>query len=357
MKKLILTVFLVGIFFVAGFAYYIWNSFVTDSPSNDATEVVYEVGQGRTFTGVAVDLESKGLIKDAKLFRLYARFVGKGSKLKVGEYALRRNMTPQQVLNTLSSGVSIGRTLTISEGLNIFEISELYQAKGFGTKDEFLNVVLDKTFIKSLLGEEHDSLEGYLYPETYSLTKYSTTKTLVTQMVQNFQRIYNEVIPNSEIKGLTKHQIVTLASIVEKETGAAEERPIISSVFHNRLAKGMMLQTDPTILYGIAQENRKVILKIGREDIRRPTRYNTYVIKGLPPGPIANPGREALLATVKPDSTDFLFFVSENDGTHVFSTNYEAHNAAVKKFQVNPNARKGKSWRDLNKKKPEAQTP
>lgn len=350
MKNIFLIIFLAGIFFVGGVSYYVWNSFVSEPPSNDGTEVIYEVGQGRTFSGVASELESQGLIKNAKLFKLYAKFVGQGSKLKVGEYLLRKNMTPKEVLQILSSGVSIGRTLTVSEGLNIYEISELYQAKGFGTKEEFLNVVLDKSFVKNLLGEEHESLEGYLYPETYSLTKYSTTKTLVTQMVQNFQRVYNEVIAKSQIQGLTKHQIVTLASIVEKETGAEEERPKISSVFHNRLAKGMLLQTDPTILYGIAQENRKVILKIGRDDIRRPTRYNTYVIKGLPPGPIANPGREAILASVTPDKTEYLFFVSQNDGTHIFSTSYEAHAAAVRKFQINPEARKGKSWRDLKKK-------
>lgn len=355
MKKLILTIFIAGILLVGSLGFYVWSSFISQAPSSDNAEVVYEVKQGRTFSGVANELEEQGLVKNARLFTLYARFVGSGSKLKVGEYLLRRNMTPQEVLKVLSSGVSIGRTMTISEGLNIYEIAELYQAKGYGTKEEFLKVVLDKQLVKSLLGEEHDSLEGYLYPETYSLTKYTTTRSLVTQMVQNFQRIYDEVAPQSEITGLTKHQIVTLASIVEKETGAEEERPIISSVFHNRLAKGMLLQTDPTILYGIAQENRRVILKISREDIRRPTKYNTYVIKGLPPGPIANPGREALLAAMKPDSTDYLFFVSENDGTHVFSTTYEAHAAAVRKFQVNPNARKGKSWRDL-KKKPDAQT-
>ncbi|HWU42748.1 MAG TPA: endolytic transglycosylase MltG, partial [Bdellovibrio sp.] len=143
------------------------------------------------------------------------------------------------------------------------------------------------------------------------------------------------------------------ASIIEKETGAPEERPLISSIFHNRLDKKMKLQTDPTIIYGKAEKTGKIVINITRADLTTPTRYNTYVIDGLPPTPIANPGREALLAAVKPAHSNYLFFVSKNDGTHIFSEDYKAHEKAVRSFQINAKAREGHSWRELkNREKP-----
>jgi len=168
--------------------------------------------------------------------------------------------------------------------------------------------------------------------------------------------VYNEVMASSQIqdfpwaKNWGKRQIVTLASIIEKETGAPEERPLISSVFHNRLKRGMLLQTDPTIIYGKAMLTGKIEINITRADLSKATDYNTYVISGLPPGPIANPGKESLLAAVRPASSKYLYFVSHNDGTHQFSEDYQSHVKAVQKFQLDPKARQGKSWRDLNKR-------
>ena len=173
-------------------------------------------------------------------------------------------------------------------------------------------------------------------------------------MVKRFLFVYHEAVPQNEVPGWTRHQIVTLASIIEKETGAPEERPLISSVFHNRLKKGMRLQTDPTVLYGKAERVGSFAINITTEDLRTPNRYNTYTIYGLPPGPIANPGREALSAVLAPAESTYLYFVSQNNGTHIFSSDYEAHNKAVKHFQLDPKAREGKSWRDLSKKKVEA---
>jgi UPF0755 protein len=169
-------------------------------------------------------------------------------------------------------------------------------------------------------------------------------------MVSKFKTVYKTIESVSKISGLSRHQILTLASIIEKETGAPQERPLISSVFHNRLNKHMMLQTDPTIIYGKALEVGNMEIKISRADLTRYTPYNTYVIKSLPPGPIASPGRAALLAAVQPAASDFLYFVSHNDGTHQFSADYKSHVNAVKKFQLDPKAREGKSWRDLGKK-------
>lgn len=346
--------FLVGAFsllmiivLVGGFVGY---HFTNTPPSNNPEEVIFEVTQGKSFSRVANELASFKLVNNAYLFVWYARLTGSTGKMKVGEYALRRNMKPSEVLSVIISGKSIGRPFTISEGLNIFEIADLYQDRGFGNREDFLKLATDPEFVKLLLGEEHTSLEGYLFPETYQLTKFTTTKELLQAMVANFHSAYKEVESKSQLKGFTKHQIVTLASIIEKETGAPDERPKISSVFHNRLLKGMLLQTDPTIIYGLAEQAQKTVYNITKADILKPTRYNTYVIKGLPPGPIANPGKAALEAAVKPEKSEYLFFVSQNDGTHVFTSDYNSHSQAVKKFQVDRKAREGKSWRDLQKK-------
>ncbi len=324
--------------------------FVNSSPSESSEEVIFEVSQGKSFGHVASELENLHLVNNGRLFTWFARLQGAAGKMKVGEYAFRKNMKPSEVLAILISGKSIGRPFTVSEGLNIFEIADLYQEQKFGTREDFLKLATDPEFVKLMLGEEHTSLEGYLYPETYQLTKFTTTKELLQAMVANFHQIFKSIEGKGELKGWTQHQIVTLASIIEKETGAPEERPKISSVFHNRLLKGMLLQTDPTIIYGLAEEAQKTVYSITKADILKPTRYNTYVIKGLPPGPIANPGKAALEAAVKPEKTEYLFFVSQNDGTHVFSADYSTHEKAVKKFQVDRKAREGKSWRDLGKK-------
>ncbi|WP_374076776.1 endolytic transglycosylase MltG [Bdellovibrio bacteriovorus] len=353
MKKtlLVLTVAVVALLVaIGGGVAYLGYSFLNTRPSDVAQDVVYEVTPGKGFNSIASELEEKGLLKNAFFFSMYARVKGDRSKLKVGEYLLRTNMTPKEVLETITSGKSVARSFTVSEGLSIYEIADLYQKQGFGTSVEFLALARDPQFVRSLLGESQESLEGYLFPETYMLTKYTDTRTLISNMVKRFLYVYSEVLPLAAIQGWNRHQVVTLASIIEKETGAPEERPLISSVFHNRLLKKMRLQTDPTVIYGKAEKTGRIEINITRADLTTPTRYNTYVIFGLPPGPIANPGREALLAALKPENSQYLFFVSQNDGTHVFSEDYQGHERAVKKFQIDRKAREGKSWRDLQKR-------
>lgn len=351
MKKTVLTllaaVVIVGAL-VAGVAGYVIYNFTSKAPSETAQEVVFEVEPGKGFNTVAAELEQQGLIRNAQFFSIYARIVGDRSKLKVGEYLFRTNMKPREVLDTLISGKSIARGFTVSEGLSTYEIAEAFQKQGFGTAEEFFRLTRDPEFIKSVLGpnETVPSLEGYLFPETYMLTKFTDTKTLITNMVKRFLYVYNEVVAGKQLS-MNRNQIVTLASIIEKETGAPEERTVISSVFHNRLAKGMRLQTDPTVIYGKALHLGKIVINITKADLMTPTPYNTYTINGMPPGPIANPGREALMAAIAPAKTDYLFFVSQNDGTHVFTTTYENHSKAVQAYQLNRKAREGKSWRDL----------
>lgn len=329
---------------------YLAYDFMTSRPGAIAQDVVYEVAPGKGFNSIAQELEQKGLIRNALFFSLVARAKGERSKLKVGEYLLRTNMLPQEILAVITSGKSIARSFTVTEGLSTYEIADLYEKQGFGKASDFLKLVRDPQTVKALLGRSEESLEGYLFPETYMLTKYTDTKALVSNMVKRFKVVYNEVMAQGMLQGWGQHQIVTLASIIEKETGAPEERPLISSVFHNRLQKRMRLQTDPTVIYGKAERTGKIEINITRNDLVTPTRYNTYVINGLPPGPIANPGREALLAAVRPEMSEYLFFVSQNDGTHIFSVDYKGHQKAVQKYQVDRKAREGKSWRDLKKR-------
>ncbi|MNK97304.1 putative aminodeoxychorismate lyase [compost metagenome] len=347
---------LILVVLVGGGIGYMAYSFLKSPPGYGTTGIIFEVEPGKSFNTVAAELEQQGLVKNAAMFSLYARLTGDRAKLKVGQYELNQTMRPREVLDVIISGKSIAKGFTVSEGLSTYEIAELYQRQGYGTAEEFFRLTRDPQLIQLLLGEQRDSLEGYLFPETYMLTKFTDTRTLITNMVKRFLIVYGEVTAGKSNLGMTRHQIVTLASIIEKETGAPEERPMISSVFHNRLAKGMRLQTDPTVIYGKALVLGKIVINITKSDLLTPTPYNTYAINGLPPGPIANPGREALAAAIAPAQTDYLFFVSQNDGTHVFSNSYENHNKAVQRFQLNRKAREGKSWRDLNKNRAAGET-
>ena len=358
MKKSVFT-FLLALTLLAGslcgFIVFLGYEFTQTAMSTESQEVIYEVIPGKGFQQIATELFQQKVIKNATAFSLYARIKNLRGKIKTGEYLLNRNMKPDQILSVLTSGKSIARPLTISEGLNIFEIADLVEKAKVGTAADFMTTVRDPLFIQGLFKEAGlsiaipPSLEGFLYPETYQVTKFTDIKSLVRSMFAGFVKVFSAIQMSNYPNQLSPLEIVTLASIIEKETGAPEERPLISSVFHNRMVKKMRLQTDPTIIYGIAMETGKVPENISRADILRPTKYNTYSIYGLPPGPISNPGRESLLAAMKPVESRALFFVSQNNGTHIFSETLEQHTNAVKKFQIDPKAREGKSWRDLKK--------
>lgn len=344
----------VGILVVAVgiFAYLLWESFsfvFAPAESTGSSIVEFEVPPGSSFTKVASELESEGLIKDAFRLKVLAKLMGFTSQVRVGEYDLSSNMTPLEILRIISSGKSKNRPFTVVEGANMFEIAETLSAAGYGSEEEFLKLFKDRSYIESRLGEKLESLEGYLFPETYYATKYSSAEQIRDILVDRFLAVWKEI--DSSSSAFTRHQIVTLASMVEKETGAPEERPVIASVFHNRLNKGMRLQSDPTILYGLLVETGNMKNNIRRADIKKATPYNTYTVNGLPKGPIANPGKEALEAAISPYFSEFLYFVSRNDGTHVFTKTYKEHAKAVREFQLNRKAREGKSWRDLNKRK------
>ncbi len=346
MRVLILVLVLVVVASTGGAA---WLSldFIFRSPSTNSTAIKFDVKQGASFGVIAKGLHSKGLIKDTLMFKALAKIMRSENNIRVGEYALNQSMTPLEVMETISSGKSIQYSLTFQEGVNMYEIAQTIEDKGLGSKTNFLKLCQDKLFIKELLNIDVDSLEGYLFPETYLVTKFTGSKKLIRLMVSNFKESYRAVSASSKIS-MPRHELVTLSSIIEKETGAAKERPIISSVFHNRLKKSMRLQSDPTIIYGILDQNGgKPVKNISKKDIITKTRYNTYKVAALPHGPIANPGSEAMLAALNPVESEFLYFVSRNNGTHVFSKTYKKHLQAVRKFQLDRKMRKGRSWRDL----------
>lgn len=323
-------------------------------PRNVA-RVEIEITKGQTPTAISRQLEAMQVIRNQKIFLYYGKLRGSWAKIKAGDYELSPSMTPAQIFDILMSGVSVGRPFLVREGQNSYEIAAEIEAKGFGPKENFLKLIRDPALIaKTNLVPAPATLEGYLFPDTYLFQKKMTQEEIVRAMVRRFQHAWG---PNEDQKarelGMTRAQIVTLASIVEKETGAPEERAIIAGVFHNRLRKKMKLQSDPTTIYGIWSRYKGNIRK---SDLSTANPYNTYYISGLPIGPISNPGIEAIQATLNPAIHHYLYFVSKNDGTHIFSSTYEDHAKAVTSFQVNPKARQGKSWRDLSKKKTSTST-
>lgn len=321
------------VFSITSLVSYLFYSYAKSPAGTNRQAVFFEVKPQNSFLSIAKDLEEMGVIKNHLAFAIFAKIVGKRGKLKMGYYELRQTMNPGEVLDVIISGRSVENPLTIPEGFNIFEIAEIVEKAGMGTRQEFLGLCKDKKFIEQILGEDKNSLEGYLFPETYKITKYTTAKDLIANMVKRFKMVFESVWPENKTK-LNKNEVIVLASIIEKETASESERELISSVFHNRLAQGMKLQTDPTIIYGMADISGEIPSNIRKEDILTPTAFNTYVIKGLPPGPIANPGRASLRAAMNPANTKFLYFVSRNDGSHEFNETYEKHNMAVQKYQL-----------------------
>jgi UPF0755 protein len=299
-----------------------------DAVSTDRHTVTIPPGAG--FRTITAQLQERGLIRSPLKFRIYARFKGYHTRLKAGEYDLSGAMSPRQILDTLEGGKVRLYRITIPEGYHLRQIAQTIDDDGFGPAQDFYRLATDPEVARAE-GIEAQTLEGYLFPDTYHFPKGLEQRAIISAMVRRFQEeITDDWRARAREIGLTLHEVVTLASIIEKETGDPAERPLISSVFHNRLKKGMRLETDPTVIYGIKDFNGNLT----RKDLRRPTPYNTYVIKGLPPGPIASPGQASLMAALYPAETAYLFFVSRRDSTHQFSTNWRDHNEAVREYQL-----------------------
>ena len=275
-------------------------------------------------------LHREGIIRSPFKFRLFARLYHYDRRLKAGEYSLNPSMTPLEILAMLEKGLVKLHRLTVPEGLTIGQIADLISRAGLRGDQDFINRATDPE-VSRRHGIAAPTLEGYLFPETYFFPKAATPDEIIAHMLQRFRSHFPSQWENRAAElGMSVHEAVTLASIIEKETADPSERPLISSVFHNRLKRGMRLETDPTVIYGTKHFNGNLT----RKHLETPHPYNTYLNRGLPPGPIANPGKEALEAALYPARTDYLFFVSKNNGTHHFSTSLSDHNRAVQRYQL-----------------------
>lgn len=307
---------------------------------------VFEVKRGDTFGKINGRLSQKGIISSAKVFHRYAQINDTMTKFRAGNFEIKQGSTMLDVFNTLLKGQALTEKISIPEGKNLFEIAKIFEAKKVVKADEFIKLAKSQSFTEKL-GIPGERMEGYLYPDTYNLNKNMNVDQVIRVMFNTFKMKTKAVNFSSAPLGLTKHQVIILASMVEKETGAGHERPIIAGVFINRLKKRMRLQSDPTTIYGIYESFNGNLRK---KHLLEKTPYNTYKVSGLPIGPISNPGLESISAVLNPKEHKYLYFVSQNDGTHIFSTNYRDHRKAVEEYQKNPKNRRGKSWRDLKKK-------
>jgi UPF0755 protein len=320
--------FLVAVFFSLGFGLFLV------SPADKAgKDQVFVVKEGSSLKEVAADLEKAGLIADRTLFTLWTRVKGYGKDIRAGEYSLNAAMPPVQLMEILRKGLVILHPVTIPEGFTRDQIADALAAKGLADKKRFLELTQDKALLQQY-GIPGLSFEGYLFPDTYHFSRGTPALAILEAMVKRFKMVASPLMEKAQGPGMTFREVVILASIVEKETGRPEERPLIASVFLNRLRLGMRLESDPTVIYGI--ENFDGDLK--KKDLAEKTPYNTYVIHGLTPGPIANPGLESMKAVLDPAKSDYLYFVSKNDGSHHFSKTLAEHNRAVEIYQK----RKGK---------------
>ncbi|MBF0203285.1 MAG: endolytic transglycosylase MltG [Desulfamplus sp.] len=325
-------------------------------------KTIITIHPGERFSHIATMLETSAIITNRYLFIILAGHKGAIRKIQAGEYELSGTYSPEIILEILVKGKVKLHRLTIPEGLNIRETATIVEKAGFGKSESFIQLATDMDFIETLgiqtesgsgieaesesgsgvetesgfQGIKITSLEGYLFPETYFFPAGTAQKKIIKTMVERFRKVFiPEWKKSAEQLGFSTHQIVTLASIIEKETGNSNERPLIASVFHNRLQRGMRLESDPTVIYGIPDFNGNITKK----DLLAVTPYNTYMIYGLPAGPIANPGKLALKAAIFPLNSDFIFFVSRKDTTHQFSKTLKEHNLAVRKYQLNSHGR------------------
>ena len=327
--KISLVLLTVLVVTVSCFIFDIMNYAGEPAGKDDVMKLVV-VEKGQSFNATLDSLEKAGVIKNPLKLKLFARIKGYDKKIHAGEYALSSVMPPALILDTMLRGKVYLHRITVPEGFNMQRVASVISEAGFGTVETFMKIATDPSFLQEK-GIHAGTLEGYLYPDTYYFPKDESCENIISAMVEKFQSVFTpEWEKRAKELGLSIHEIITLASIIEKETASQDERLVISSVFHNRLKKGMRLETDPTVIYGIKNFNGNIT----RKDLSETTLYNTYKITGLPPGPIAGPGYESIKAALYPAETDYLFFVSKNDGSHIFSADFKEHNRAVKKYQL-----------------------
>ncbi len=320
---------------LAGFGLWLWSYAVTPMPMREGGNPHVLIPPKTSLAGIEKILAENGVIPPGRGFYCLARISRLSQRLQAGEYLFSPGQTPYQILSTLAAGATVRWSVTIPEGASIYQLADILAQGGWGERDLFLKLMRDPEIL-ARYGVRAASLEGYLFPDTYQLVRGQNPQEIIGLMVERGRKVRQELGDfNESPMGLSPHQVLTLASIVEKETAAPEERPLIAQVFLNRLRQNMRLQTDPTVIYGLGDFNGNLT----RKDLETPSPYNTYLVNGLPPGPIANPGRAAIAAVLHPATESYLYFVSKNDGTHYFSRDLAEHNRAVCKYQKRGNNR------------------
>ncbi|WP_022853363.1 endolytic transglycosylase MltG [Thermodesulfatator atlanticus] len=326
MKKII-SILTVLLFCLYLFAWY--HELTLPAAEGEASPKIVFIKPGTPFKEVAKLLKEKGIIRSELGFTFEAYRLGVVHQLKAGEYELDPRDPPARILRILAKGRVVTHYVTIPEGYNIYEIARLLDKAGLCKRDDFLQVVKDPSFLKEF-NLPGPTAEGFLFPDTYAFSKGMSPRLIAATMVIRFWKIWNkEFAKRAQEIGVSVKTAITLASIVEKEAIIPRERPIIASVFWNRLKRGMKLQADPTVRYA----TKRFYYRLRYRDLRSRNPYNTYVYPGLPPGPICNPGKDSIRAVLWPAKTDYLYFVSKGDGTHYFSRTLREHERAVDIYQ------------------------
>jgi UPF0755 protein len=306
-------------------------------PAQKATEnAEIQVPKGATFRQAADILAREKLIRDKNVFLLMGRLTGADRKIKAGFYRIWAEMSPLDIFNVLRRGQIIEYEIRVIEGESLPEIAASFAGAGITTQEAFMKLARDAKFL-SAYRIHAPSIEGYIFPDTYLIPKGMPAEDAVGTMINRMSEKFSaKMVQRMDELGMNEREVLTLASIIEKEAVIDSERPLISAVYHNRLEKGMPLQADPTSIYGVKSSREKIT----REDLLKKTPYNTYVVKGLPPGPIASPGLKSIMAALYPADVPYLYFVSRDDRSHQFSTNIEDHEKAVKLYRERQQAEK-----------------
>lgn len=323
------------ILLILSLSYYFYTVLTTPFRGYSEPKLAVEIPPGKPLDWILRTLEERGVIRKAWPLRLVFRWRHTEGKSKAGEYVFDRPLSPLQVYEKLMAGEIQYTVLTVPEGSNVFDIGRILGGKGIGTDEEFRGALASQVTRDALrrIDPQITEAEGFLFPETYFLARGDGPQQVLSVMLREFSRRYG---PAERRRAETLHrttlEIVSLASLIEKETSQDSERELISGVFYNRLQKGMLLQCDPTVIYALLR-NGTYRGEIYKSDLRFASPYNTYLHKGLPPAPICNPGWKSLQAALYPRETDKLYFVANNDGTHHFSVTLREHNAAVQKYR------------------------
>ena len=295
-------------------------------------ETFVNIPPGSNAAKVAELLKDHGLLHTKLPFRIWLRRHGLDRRLKAGEYRFSGRSTPVEIAERLSRGDIYFRSITIAEGLTARETTELLAQKGFGDREK-LEALLLRTDLINDLSPSAQNLEGYLFPETYRFGRRDDEETIIRTMVNQFRERMNKIVEESPLPdGWTTARIITLASMIEKEVKTPSEQPIVASVLYNRLRLNMTLGVDATVIYAMKLAGTWDG-NIRRSDLQIKSPYNTYINRDLPPGPICNPGESTIRAALNPEKTDYLYYVSKNDGTHQFSKDLRSHNNAVNLYQ------------------------